>query len=124
MVTKDPKLIAVQFNDCINRQDLKGLASLMTDDHTFIDREGKTGQSKKVMIDGWSKFFKMFPGYKNTFERVQSQENVVMVLGHAFWSDEQPHDPVIWTAVIEDDLVREWRVHSDTAENRRKFGFL
>jgi hypothetical protein len=40
MNTKDPKLIALQFNDCINNQDLEGLSLLMTDDHAFIDREG------------------------------------------------------------------------------------
>jgi hypothetical protein len=32
---------ALQFNEFINRQDIEGLFSLMTDDHTFVDREGR-----------------------------------------------------------------------------------
>lgn len=46
MNSKDPKLVALQFNECINNQDLNGLALLMTDDHAFIDREGKVSQPK------------------------------------------------------------------------------
>ncbi len=124
MNTKDPKLIALQFNECINNQDLAGLASLMTYDHTFIDRAGKVARPKEVMLENWRRFFDMFPDYKNTFEVVRSREDFVMILGHAFWSEEQPHDPVIWTAVIEDDLVREWRIYPDTSEMRRQYGFL
>ena len=123
MNTKDPKLIALQFNECINNQDIGGLARLMTEDHTFIDREGTIGQPKQAMVDGWTKFFDMFPHYRNTFEVVRSRENLVMILGYAFWSDEQPYDPVIWVATIDDDLVREWRIYADTEENRGKFGF-
>lgn len=48
MNTKDPKLIALQFNECINKQDIKGLSSLMTDDHTFIDRAGVIDIRKRV----------------------------------------------------------------------------
>ena len=123
MNRKDPKLIALQFNECINNQDVDGLARLMTEDHTFIDREGKVGRPRQVMLEGWQKFFGMFPQYKNTFEVVRSRENIVIILGHAFWSDEQPYDPVIWVATIDDDLVREWRIYADTEENRGKFGF-
>jgi hypothetical protein len=122
MNTKDPKLIALQFNECINNQDLVGLASLMTYDHTFIDREGKVGQPKEVMLDSWRRFFELFPRYKNTFEVVRSNDERVMILGHAFWSNEQPYDPVIWVATIVDDLVREWRIYKDTRENRAAFG--
>jgi hypothetical protein len=124
MNRKDPKLIALQFNECINNRDLDGLARLMTEDHTFLDRDGKVGRPRHVMLNGWREFFHMFPTYKNTFDCVQSKENLVMILGRAFWSDEQPYDPVIWIATIVDDLVGEWRIYADTEDNRRRFDFL
>lgn len=121
---KDPKLIALQFNECINEQDIDGLAELMTENHTFIDREGKTGHTKEIMARGWREFFRMFPNYRNTFTRIQSTDNLVVIVGSAYWSEEQPYDPVIWTATIVDDLVQEWRVYSDTAANRQALGLL
>lgn len=124
MNIKDPKLIALQFNECINSQDIDGLARLMTEDHAFIDREGKASQSKEVMVQGWKEFFQMFPKYKNTFTRVESRDNLVFILGFAYWSEKEPHDPVIWTATIVDDLVQEWRVYVDTEANRRVFNLI
>jgi predicted SnoaL-like aldol condensation-catalyzing enzyme len=124
MKTKDPKLIALRFNECINRQDLEGLSLLMTEDHAFIDREDKVHQPKQVMVDGWREFFKRFPKYKNTFDRLVSKDNLVVMLGYAYWSEEQPYDPAIWIATIVDDLVREWRIYSDTQENRKRFNLV
>lgn len=121
MNTQDPKSIALAFNDCITRQDINGLAGLMTEDHTFIDREGKISRPKKVMIEGWKKFFEMFPRYKNTFTRVESKDDLVTMLGYAYWSEEQPRDNAIWTATVVEDLVAEWRIYYDTDENRRIF---
>ncbi len=121
MNTKDPKLIALQFNEYINNQDLQGLGRLMTEDHVFVDREGNVQRSRETMILNWQKFFGMFPAYRNTFKRVESTDNLVVMLGHAYWSLEQPYDPAIWTAVIVDDLVREWHIYTDSEENRKRF---
>jgi ketosteroid isomerase-like protein len=121
MNTKDPKLTTLLFNECINNRDLEGLACLMTEDHTFIDRDGKVDEPKEKMVKGWKEFFEMFPLYRNTFVRVESKGDVVVVLGYAYWSEKQPYDPVIWTATIVNDLVREWRIYADTKENRAKF---
>ena len=121
MNNKDPKLVALQFNEYINDQDVKGLSSLMTDRHTFIDRAGKTDKGKESMIRGWIEFFDSFPSYKNTFDRVESRDNLVILIGHAYWSEQNSYDPAIWTARIENDLVAEWRIYEDTAENRKKF---
>ena len=66
----------------------------------------------------------MFPRYKNTFTRVESRDNLVVILGFAYWSEKEPYDPVIWTTEIVDDLVREWRVYADTDANRRVFNFI
>ncbi len=124
MNLKDPKLIVLQFNECINSQDVEGLAALMTEDHVLVDREGKTGRTKEAMIEGWKQFFQMFPKYRNTFTRLQSSGDCVVILGSAYWSENEPYDPVIWTAIIANDLVREWRIHEDTEANRKKFELL
>jgi ketosteroid isomerase-like protein len=116
--TRDPKLVVLQFNEYINNQDIEGLNSLMTEDHIFIDRAGdKFGD----MVNGWKEFFVNFPTYKNYFTRVESQGNLVIILGYAIWSKntlEQDH--AIWTARIENDRVALWQIFEDTEENRKK----
>ncbi len=124
MNTKDPKLIALQFNDRINNQDIDGLALLMTDDHAFIDRDGKVHEPKESMVRSWRQFFGMFPNYRNIFTRVESQDNLVVIVGHAYWSEAQPFDPVIWTAIVVDDMVREWRIYADTERNRQLLNLI
>ena len=97
MNKKDPKLTALQFNECINNQDLSGLTRLMTDNHAFIDCEGTVHQPKPVMVESWKQFFTNVPDYRNTFTRIQSEGDLVVILGYAYWSEKQAYDPVIWT---------------------------
>lgn len=120
----DPKLTALQFNECINKQDIDGLSSLMTEDHVFADRAGKGDKGKESMTKGWKGFFDMFPEYENTFIRVQSQDDFVVIYGYAIWKKGTERDYVIWTAKIENDLVAEWRIYKDTEENKKKFNLL
>ena len=121
---KDPKLTALQFNEYINNQDIQELSSLMTEDHTFIDRKGEVDRGKDSMTKGWRDFFISFPEYKNTFLRVESQGNVVVLYGYATWEQGSDPDYAIWTARIENDLVAEWRIYEDTTVNRRKFNLI
>lgn len=120
MNAKDPKLTALQFNEYINNQDIKGLSSLMTENHTFIDREDEVYPGKDPMTRGWMEFFESFPDYQNTFSRVESRDNLVILIGYATWSKGSDRDHAIWTARIENDLVAEWRIYRDTEQNRRK----
>lgn len=121
MNRQDPKSIALEFNDCITHRDIEGLARLMTEDHTFIDRDGKIHRSKNFMIESWKKFFEMVPQYKNIFTHIESRGNLVAMLGYAYWSAEQPHDSAIWIATIVNDLVSEWHIYHDTDANRKAF---
>ncbi|MFX1457611.1 MAG: hypothetical protein ACFFDB_19775 [Promethearchaeota archaeon] len=118
MNSRDPKLIALQFNEYITNQDIKRLSSLMTEDHIFIDRKGVISGD---MINGWKRFFIEWPTYRNIFTRVESQENMVILIGYALWSkDSKKEDHAIWTATIENDLVTKWQIYEDTQENRNK----
>ena len=96
----------------------------MSENHTFIDRDGGSHGPKTYMVSGWRDFFKMFPAYRNTFEKIVVTEDLVSVLGFAYWSEDESYDPVIWTAVFEDNLISEWRVYEDSPENRKEFNLL
>jgi hypothetical protein len=61
MGTMDPKLIALQFNRCINSQNIHGISNLMTEDHRFIDRAGMMVSGKESMTSAWIRFFELFP---------------------------------------------------------------
>jgi ketosteroid isomerase-like protein len=123
MNLKDPIITVRAFNDCINLRDIDGLASLMSEDHTFIDRDGSAHGPKSHMVAGWKQFFEMFPVYKNTFNQIRADGDRVFVLGFAYWSEKEPYDPVIWSATVKDDLIAEWQIYVDSADNRKKFNF-
>jgi hypothetical protein len=100
----------------------------MSKDSIFIDRNGDTfpnwykGKNGEE-ITGWQGFFKDWPTYKNFFTRVESRENLVIVIGYAKWSkDSKDEDHVIWTATIENDLVVKWQIFEDTEEIRQQLG--
>jgi hypothetical protein len=120
--SRDPKLTALLFNECINNQDVEGLSRLMSEDHTLVVREGTIVQGIEANRKGWTSFFEMFPDYRNTFDRVESKDDLVIIIGHAFWSEKQPFDPVIWTAKVENDRVARWRIYDDTEGNRKGLG--
>ena len=45
----------------------------------------------------------------------------VYVSGFAYWTKDEPYDPVIWRAKIEKNLIQEWQIFVDTPENRERF---
>jgi ketosteroid isomerase-like protein len=121
MNQRDPKLTALQFNEYINQQDIQGLTSLMTEDHVFVDRKGEIDVGKEKMTKGWINFFESFPEYMNTFTRIQSQGDFVVLYGYATWVKGGDPDYAIWTARIENDLIAEWHIYEDIQDNRLQF---
>jgi hypothetical protein len=73
-------------------------------------------------LGGWIHFFKQFPEYRNDFSRVESRDDLVILIGYAEWSEGGPPDHAIWTARIRNDQVAEWRIYHDNAENRAALG--
>lgn len=116
----DPKLVVLQFNECINNQDLQGLSNLMIEEHVFIDSSDDVHKGKASMVKGWAEFFNLYPDYQNHFLHVESRDNLVLVIGYSTCSYKPLDGPALWTAKIKNDLVAEWRVYLDTAENREK----
>lgn len=113
---------ALRFNDSINERDLDGLAALMTNDHTFIDAVSQSWTGRDVCLENWRAFFDAFPDYRNVFEAISVQGDVVTVVGHSRCSDERLDGPAIWTARITDGRVAEWRVYEDTPTTRHVLG--
>jgi hypothetical protein len=117
--TEDPKHAVLLFNDCINRRDLTGLLEVVTDDHTFIDAAGGEVRGFSAVKRAWEGFFSAYPDYQNVFSTVASRQQEVVIVGHSVCSHAALQGPAIWTALVRDGLVAEWRVHDDTPETRR-----
>lgn len=120
MHERDPKIIALLYNEQINARSVEGVASLMPEDHVFIDIPGKVHNGKEYMLQCWVEFFDEYPDYKNIFIRVENQNNFVIMLGHSVCSYEPLDGPAIWTAKIKNNLVALWQIFEDTPENRKK----
>ena len=119
MEKRDPKLIALLYNEQINARSVEGCSNLMTEDHVFIDIPGKIHNGKEYMLQCWKEFFEEFPDYRNIFTRVENQMDFVILLGYSVCSHKPLDGPAIWTAKIKNNLIAEWRIYEDTEENRR-----
>ena len=122
MNKKDPKLTVLQFNECINNQDPDGLASLMTDKVRLIAGEETTQKGKVEVKNAWIQFFNLCPDYKNHFTRIESKDDRVVIIGFSTSSNKELDGPALWTALIKNDLIDEWRILDDTKENRNLLG--
>jgi ketosteroid isomerase-like protein len=120
---RPPTAVATEFNDHVNDANLRALASLLSEDHRFIDSLGNMVSGKPACIAAWNGFFKAFPGYRNTFESFHEIGHTVLITG---FSDCPNHmeltGPAIWTATVIADRLTEWRVFEDTAINRMALG--
>ena len=86
--------------------------------HPLVGREAEW----QALLDAWRRFFALFPDYINTFTRVESRGNLVVLHGYATWEAGAAPDHAIWTARIEGGLVAEWRIYADNEENRHRLG--
>jgi len=120
MNKKDPKLTVLLFNECINNRDIDALTSLMAEDYVFIDSSNDVQSGKELNVKGWTDFFNLYPDYVNHFRLLESREDLVLVIGHSTCSFDPMDGPALWTARVENDLIAEWRVYLDTAENKNK----
>ena len=80
------------------------------------------------MTEGWTEFFRMFPDYKNNFERILQDGNLVVALGTACGTYNGkrgliPENRIIWTAawkaIVENDKIKLWQVYTDWTEGMK-----
>ncbi|MCB9676672.1 MAG: nuclear transport factor 2 family protein [Alphaproteobacteria bacterium] len=119
----DPALAAVvAFDAAIAARDLGALVARMTPDHRFVDSGGGVVEGRDACRGAWEGFFGAFPDYRNVFERVVRVDGRVIALGHSECSTPALAGPAIWSAVVRDGALAEWRVDDDTPEVRARMG--
>jgi ketosteroid isomerase-like protein len=118
----DPKLTVQKFNACINSHNVDGLAEFMTDDVIMKDENSIVVKGKEAFKNAWVQFFDMCPDYRNHFTRIESQKNLVIIVGSSTCSNNMVNGPALWTARVENGLIAEWRILEDTEANRKRLG--
>jgi len=105
----------------INTQNVEGICSLMTDDHTFIDNVGNKFEGKAMMGEGWKGYFSMFPDYKITVTQIMRSGNDALLCGIAEGTyqnrkEKEAHFkvPAAWKAIVENGKIKLWQVFADT----------
>lgn len=121
-MSEHAELLVAELDDCINGRDLDGLATLLTEDHAFIDSAGAEIRGRTATLRAWRRFFDAFPDYRSVFRDVRAVGDRVAIVGHSTCSDRRLHGPALWTATIRGDRIAEWRVHEDTPTNRERLG--
>jgi limonene-1,2-epoxide hydrolase len=124
METKEIRIVQ-SFNNAINEGNVEILSRLMAEDHTFIDASGAAHSGVEEMTEGWKDFFRMFPDYKNNFEYILQDGNLVVALGTACGTYKGnrgliPENRIKWTgawkAIVENDKIKVWQVYADWTE--------
>jgi ketosteroid isomerase-like protein len=112
----------LEFLDHINRHDADKLAEMMTDDHVFVDSLGNTVKGREQMRTGWRGYFAFCPDYRVSHETIFGNGNQVAVFGSAGGTiaadsalppENRWRTPAAWLSIVENGLVKEWRVYAD-----------
>ncbi len=137
-MTKYPKQIALEFVQRINERDVAKLGEMMTEDHRFIDIAGELWQGRRIMMSNWEEYYRIFPDYTIEIERAIPVGNFVILIGVSDGNLSEhgrevlrrddgtapPRDelqgPAVWTAIVDSEKIRQWRVYPDTQEVRER----
>ena len=119
-----PLMIAARFVDAINAHDGERIASLMTEDHRFVNSLGAVVTGREAMRDGWEFYFGTVPDYaievSATF--VAEQGSGVMLAGMvsgSYWPGGVRRPGSAWRtpaavrAVVRDGKIAEWQMFTD-----------
>ena len=124
-------VIAHAFVNAINRRSAEEIASLITEEHVFIDSLGTRVTGRQQMKKGWQSYFGIVPDYTITIDETFADGSIVVMLGAAQGTYScggplQPENrwetPAAWRAVVCGSLIAEWRVYADNEPIRRIIG--
>jgi uncharacterized protein (TIGR02246 family) len=123
-----PAAVARAFVAAINHRSPEEIASLMTEDHVFIDSLGVRVTGRQQMQKEWQGYFSMVPDYSITVDETFAEGPVVAMLGTAqgTWApggalklDNRWQTPAAWRAVVRGSSIAEWRVYADNEPIRQ-----
>ncbi len=112
----------LHFLKCINERDANKLAELMTEDHLFVDSLGQQVRGREKMRAAWKGYYAFCPDYWVWHEEIFQNRNRVAVFGMAGGTiaangqlppENKWRTCAAWLAVVENGLVKEWRVYAD-----------
>jgi len=105
----------VEFIARINQRNADNLAAMMTEDHIFIDSPGNAVRGREQMRAGWRGYYALCPDYWIAHEEILEKGNRVALFGAAGGTigGKAWRTPAAWFALVEDGLVKEWRVYAD-----------
>lgn len=124
-----PVDVVLRFVRAINAKDVERLATLMTDDHRFVDSLGAQVAGARKMREAWTAYLRMVPDYRIDVRETYCNGEVIVLLGAAcgtYTSDGtlRPENawetPAAWRAVVSGDKVAEWHVYADNEPIRQR----
>ena len=106
-----------EFVRRINAHDPKGIVSLCTADHIFIDSLGSQVSSHERLEQAWTGYFSLFPDYRIEVEAAASQNKIVLACGFASATHAPTKKswriPAAWRAIVTNGQIAEWQVYAD-----------
>ena len=106
-----------EFIRCINAHDPKGIVSICTADHIFVDSLGSPLSGQEQLEQAWAVYFSLFPDYRIEIEPAASQNDVVLACGFASAthaaSKKSWRIPAAWRAIVRKGQIAEWQVYAD-----------
>jgi ketosteroid isomerase-like protein len=118
----NPTDVVLRFLERINQHDADKLAELMTENHVFTDSLGNAVSGRETMRLGWRGYYAMCPDYWVSHEEIFTEGHRVAVFGAAggtiaangkLPAENKWRTPAAWLAIVENGLVKEWRVYAD-----------
>src|SRR5215472_3814995 len=106
-----------EFVRRINAHDPKGIVSLCTADHIFVDSLGSQLSGQEQLEQAWAVYFSLFLDYRIEIEAAASQNEVVLACGFASAthaaSKKSWRIPAAWRAIVRSGQIAEWQVYAD-----------
>jgi len=130
-MAEDPSTTVRAFLEAINARDPARIASLLSEDHRFIDASGATIQGREEMRKAWISYFVLIPDYAIEVEQLITSTSTVAVFGRArgtFSTDGTLRSgnrwelPAAWRAEVQDGLIQTWQVYADNEPVRQIMG--
>jgi len=117
-----PIEVAMAFVEAINSKDVDRMASLMTNDHKFIDGDGSEHSGKDRMTTGWRKHLELIPNLTLSISQHFEENETVVLLGWSSGTIVQNGElkqenswrvPCAWRVLVESEKVAIWQLYAN-----------